>query len=72
MHTIVATNDNAAVSPMHTLSSTKFNKLFLNGDISASALVPLLEHTEGSDGIEDAIENCIEVINENGCFTAVF
>eukprot|EP00957_Ditylum_brightwellii_P160414 12212197-Ditylum_brightwellii.AAC.1 len=72
MHTIVATNDNADVIYTRTFSSTKFNKLFLNGDIAASALVTSLEHTEASGDIKDAIENCIDVINENGGFTVVF
>ena len=55
---------------MTEFSSSKFNKLFLKDHIPASVRLQCFED-ETLDGVEDAIEECMDFINNNGGFTIV-
>ena len=49
-------------------SSTKFNELFMDKPIPSNTMVTALEQTEATKQLENAIDECISEINENGGF----
>mmetsp|Transcript_16587 Transcript_16587/g.18921 ORF Transcript_16587/g.18921 Transcript_16587/m.18921 type:complete len:375 (+) Transcript_16587:144-1268(+) len=67
-NTVVVTNNTRRIT-MNSFSSSKFNDTFLNGPIPANTDYSTLTHNER---LNDAIQNCIELINENDGFTVVF
>ena len=72
MHTVVASDGVGVQVFMRTFSSTCFNKLFMTGPIPANTLTSNLEQSESSDALEDALEECVALINENDGFTVVY
>eukprot|EP00957_Ditylum_brightwellii_P066345 5036071-Ditylum_brightwellii.AAC.1 len=53
---------------MNEFSSIRFSKLYLSGDIPGSAKIFMLQLTDASIGMFEAMERCITLIIENGGF----
>ena len=62
----------SCTSFMWTFSSTCFDKLFMSGPIPSNTLASTLEQSESSDYLEDTLEECVALINENDGFTLVY
>ena len=56
---------------MSDFSSLKFLQLYLSGDIPGSCKLYMLQLTDAAININSALEECVELINENGGFTVV-
>lgn len=69
MHNVVVRNGmNEIEAVMKNFSSTKFNSIIMDKAIPPNTKVTSLEQTNASEKLEEAIENCVEYINENGGF----
>mmetsp|Transcript_3325 Transcript_3325/g.4653 ORF Transcript_3325/g.4653 Transcript_3325/m.4653 type:complete len:232 (-) Transcript_3325:137-832(-) len=69
MHNVVVTNGrNETEAIMKNFSSTNFNYLIMDKPIPPNTKVTSLEQTLASQTLEEAIENCVDFINENGGF----
>ena len=72
LHTVVVESRNNARFMMRSFSSNRFNlDTFQDKSFPQTVPVTSLEHTEASDKLEDAIENCVQIINDNDGFTVV-
>eukprot|EP00957_Ditylum_brightwellii_P047292 3592917-Ditylum_brightwellii.AAC.1 len=56
---------------MSDFSSLKFSKLYLSGDIPGSCKLYMLQLTDTAINMNSALEQCVELINENGDFSVV-
>ncbi len=56
---------------MDDFSSLKFSKLYTSGDIPGTCKLYMLQVTEASMNMFNALENCIELINNHGGFTVI-
>jgi hypothetical protein len=52
-------------------SSTNFNSLFMDRPIPPNTSVTALEQTDASEVLDQAISDCVDIINENGGFQVV-
>jgi hypothetical protein len=68
MHNIVLNDNFNNRIRMNNFSSTKFNRLFMDKVIPPNTTVASLEQTEETGILEEAIENCLSLINDNGGF----
>ena len=57
---------------MKGFSSTKFNKLFMNDPIPSNVKFNSIKNNATSEMIQQAVENCVNFINDNDRFTVVF
>ena len=57
---------------MRTFPSTLFNKLFMSCSIPSNTFSSTLEQSESIDSLEDALEECVALINEKYGFTVVY
>ena len=65
IHTVVASNGSDSQVFMRSFSSANFNKLFMSEPMSASQFASNLDQSEASDSIEDALEECVALMNQN-------
>eukprot|EP00957_Ditylum_brightwellii_P057879 4388485-Ditylum_brightwellii.AAC.1 len=56
---------------MSDFSSLKFSQLYLSGDIPSSCKLYMLQYLEASINMQIALDDCIELINDNDAFTVV-
>ena len=71
VHTIVVDDGNIQFT-MRSFSSNRFNlDIFQDRNFCQNVPVTALEHTDASDNLEDSIEECSDLINNNGGFTVV-
>eukprot|EP00957_Ditylum_brightwellii_P196231 14951821-Ditylum_brightwellii.AAC.1 len=56
---------------MSAFSSLKFSQLYLSGDIPGSCKLYMLHLTDAVVNMNSALEECVELINENCGFTVV-
>ena len=69
MHNVIVQNGmNENEATMKNFSSTNFNSLVMDKPIPPNTKVTALEQTTASERLNEAIENCVEFINENGGF----
>ena len=72
MHNIVITSSGSEGDiKVQNFSSTNFNSLFMDRPIPPNTSVTALEQTDASAVLEDAIEECVEFINDNGGFQVI-
>ena len=57
---------------MWKFASTCFNKHLMIGPIPANILALTLEQSESSNALEDELEECVAIINQNDSFTVVY
>lgn len=70
-HALSATTVLDGTLKMDDFSSLKFSQLYMNGDIPGSCKLYMLQVTEAAMNLFDALENCIQLINNNGGFTVI-
>eukprot|EP00957_Ditylum_brightwellii_P096042 7317084-Ditylum_brightwellii.AAC.1 len=56
---------------MNEFSSIRFSKLYLSGNIPGFVKLFMLQLTDASIGMFEAMEHCITLINDNGEFNTV-
>jgi len=56
---------------MNEFSSLKFSKLYMNSDLPGSCKLYMLQLTEASMNMFNAVEECVDLINNNGGFTVL-
>jgi len=56
---------------MSDFSSSKFSQLYFSGDIPGSCKFYMLQLTDAAINMNSALEECVELINENGGFSVV-
>ena len=70
-HALEVETINNGTLKMDDFSSKKFSKLYLNGDIPGSVKLYMLQLTQASMDMFISVEECINLINDNGGFTIV-
>jgi hypothetical protein len=70
-HALSATTILDGTLKMDDFSSLKFSQLYMKGDIPGSCKLYMLQVTEAAMNLFDALENCIQLINNNGGFTVI-
>ena len=68
MHNITLNAMGGNVIKMNNFSSQRFNTYFMDRPIPPNIVVTSFENTDVGDNLEDAIEQCVDLINENGGF----
>ena len=71
MHNLRVEYGRNNVITMNNFSSSKFNTLFMDGPLPPNTNVSSLEQTESAFVLEDAIENCVNYINQHDGFQVV-
>lgn len=73
MHNIVITSCRVVEDAIKVrdFSSTNFNSLFMDRPIPPNTNVTALEQTDSSEVLDQAISDCVDIINENGGFQVV-
>ena len=66
MHNIFMIDDMNNRIRMDNFSSIKFNRLFMDKVIPPNTVLSLLENTEATGSLNEAIEECMTLINNNG------
>ena len=66
MHNVFFFNVQGTTVKKEHYSSTKFNKLFMDRPIPPNTSISSLELTEATESLDEAVANCIEMINDAG------
>ena len=70
MHNIILQDRDDKIK-VENFSSTKFNQIFMTGPIPPNTPVTALEATQAFFNLEIAIDDCLDLINENDGFDVV-